>query len=152
VNCIQQKLFPQESYNDSSLAKKNQVPWVNDELHSDETKNIEMSEVPQSNTLSAKSKSNNAKIPRNSSSSPRPPTGRIPWNKGIPLSEETKRKTSQAHMGKPPTFKGRKHSRESRRRQSFAHRGKHPSKQTRLKISKSVKKYFAKRREEKEGT
>jgi len=72
--------------------------------------------------------------------------GLIPWNKGIPLSEETKRKMSQAHMGKLATFKGRKHSLESRLKQSQAHKGKHPSLETRLKISKSVKHYFARKK------
>jgi len=72
--------------------------------------------------------------------------GLIAWNKGIPLSEETKRKMSQAHMGKPATFKGRKHSLESRLNQSQAHKGKHPSLETRLKISKSVKRYFTKKK------
>jgi hypothetical protein len=133
-----------------SLAKS-QVPWANDKTHLKSTKKITGSEKPRDNKLTTKYQSQDKEIPNAFSSSSSLTSrshrfGRIPWNKGIPLSEETKRKMSQAHMGKPPTFKGRKHSLESRQRQSLSHRGKYPTEQTRLKISKSVKKYFAQRR------
>lgn len=104
---------------------------------------MKMPEAPENKTSSIKNKDHRTITLTDSSLSR---AGRIPWNKGIPLSEKTKRKMSEAHKDKPPTFKGRKHSAESRLRQSLAHKGKHPSEQTRLKISKSVKRYFAKRR------
>jgi hypothetical protein len=134
---------------DLSLAKRSPAPWLKDKLHSDETKKITISETSHANKLSAENRGHNIKSQDSHLLSPRPPTRRIPWNKGTPLSDETKKKMSQAHMGKPPTFKGRKHSAESRQKQSLAHKGKSPSEQTRLKISGSVKRYFARRRAEK---
>lgn len=61
--------------------------------------------------------------------------GSIPWNKGIPRSEETKRKSALAQIGKtrPPfsnehkekiaiALRGKKHSDERRRANSMSHR------------------------------
>lgn len=60
--------------------------------------------------------------------------GRISWNKGIKLSEEHKRKLSEAHKGKIVSeekkqklrefFKGRKFSKETREKISIAKKGK----------------------------
>ena len=57
--------------------------------------------------------------------------GCTPWNKGKHMTEETRRKNSEAHKGKPsPTkgktspFKGKHHTEESRRKNSEAHKGK----------------------------
>lgn len=54
----------------------------------------------------------------------------IPWNKGKPMSEETRQKVSKAKMGTPAWNKGRPFSEESRR-----------------KMSESKKALFARRRE-----
>ena len=40
------------------------------------------------------------------------------WNKGIPASEESKRKNSLAHKGKPSSRKGKKHTEASKRKMS----------------------------------
>jgi hypothetical protein len=141
------KVISSEAPIDLSLAKSH-VPWVKDKQHSKENRETKMPEAPENKTSSIKNKGNRTKT---LTDSPLSHASRIPWNKGFPLSEETKRKMSEAHKGKAPTFKGRKHSVESRLRQSLAHKGKHPSEQTRLKISKSVKRYFAKRRVGKES-
>lgn len=127
---------------------KSQVPRIEHKRHPRKVKR-EMSRALKDDAALTKNKNHHANAQKHSSLAPR---GRIPWNKGIPLSEETKSKMSEAHMGKPPTFKGRKHSSESRLKQSLSHMGKHPSGQTRRKISRSVKLYFAKRRAAKKIT
>ena len=62
--------------------------------------------------------------------------GQIPWNKGIPRSEETKKKISEKH-------KGFKHSEESKRKMSESQKGiknhffgKHHTEEVKLKISR----------------
>jgi len=49
--------------------------------------------------------------------------GTTPWNKGIPRTEETKRKMSEALKGRKPTFKGKKHSDEAKRKISEKNKG-----------------------------
>lgn len=51
--------------------------------------------------------------------------GHIPWNKGIPCSEETKRKIGKANKGKQPRL-GKKLSEETKLKISKAHIGKIP--------------------------
>lgn len=50
--------------------------------------------------------------------------GRPAWNKGIPQSEETKRKQSLAMMGKPSPQKGKAKTAEEKAKQSAAMKGK----------------------------
>ena len=56
--------------------------------------------------------------------------GRIPWNKGIPRTEEEKRKMSLSHIGKTKGEKngnyGKPMSEEAKRKSSEAHKGKTP--------------------------
>ncbi len=54
---------------------------------------------------------------------------------GTHASEETKRKLSQIHKGKPTWIKGKHHSEETRRKISLGGRGPRRSKETRLRIS-----------------
>jgi len=49
--------------------------------------------------------------------------GQTPWNKGIPRSEETKRKLSDLNKGQVPWNKGKKMSAEARKRMSEAKQG-----------------------------
>lgn len=89
--------------------------------------------------------------------------GNIPWNKGIPRSEETKKKISEANKGhiswtkgkhlseahkrniseakkgQVPWMKGRHHSEETRRKLSELNKGKHHSEETKRKISEGNK-------------
>src|SRR5574344_424399 len=60
--------------------------------------------------------------------------------KGKPLSDETRRKNSEAHKGNSAT-KGKhwKCSEEAKRHISEAHKGKHQSEETRRKISETMK-------------
>ena len=51
--------------------------------------------------------------------------GRPAWNKGIPCSEETKRKISEANKGNPGPWEGKQLSEETKRKISEAHKGKH---------------------------
>jgi len=52
--------------------------------------------------------------------------GRTPWNKGIPQSEEAKRKQSLAMMGKPSPQKGKPKTAEEKAKQSAAMKGRTP--------------------------
>lgn len=68
------------------------------------------------------------------------------WNKGIPMSEEQKKKLSEAHKGKPSGRKGMKLNDEWRKKLSEAHKGKPSgrkgvklSEESRRKISESLK-------------
>ena len=61
--------------------------------------------------------------------------GSTPWNKGIPRDNETKRKISEAHKGKPTWNKGKHISEESKRKISEAHKGK-PSPKKGIKTGK----------------
>lgn len=67
--------------------------------------------------------------------------GKIPWNKGIPISEELKQKLLATHLGK-------KHSEETRKKMSVARKGRKPmlgkkhSIEARLKMSQSQNKRF----------
>ena len=47
----------------------------------------------------------------------------IPWNKGIPCSEEIKRKIGDANKGNPCPMKGKHHTLESRKKMSEAKKG-----------------------------
>jgi group I intron endonuclease len=49
--------------------------------------------------------------------------GRVAWNKGIPQSEEQKRKQSESMMGKPSPQKGKPRTEEEKRKQSEAMKG-----------------------------
>ena len=57
--------------------------------------------------------------------------GCIPWNRGIPMSEEAKRKDRETHIGKIVWNKGKQgvfhHSEETKRRISETHKGFHPT-------------------------
>ncbi len=48
---------------------------------------------------------------------------RVAWNKGVPATEESKRKQSAAMMGKPSPQKGKPQSEEAKRKQSAAMKG-----------------------------
>ena len=58
--------------------------------------------------------------------------GKSVWNKGKKLSEETKKKLSETH-------KGKKLSEEARKKMSEAHKGKHHSEETKKKLSEANK-------------
>jgi hypothetical protein len=66
-------------------------------------------------------------------------SGNIPWNKGKPHSEETKRKQSELKKGKNNPMYGKTHSEESRKKHSEAMKGKTHSEETRTKISEKNK-------------
>ena len=66
--------------------------------------------------------------------------GKSTWNKGKHLSEETKRKMSEAKKGKSAYWNiGRHHSEEARKKISETSKGKHLSKETRRKMSEAKK-------------
>ena len=54
-----------------------------------------------------------------------------------PLSEDARRKLSEANKGKPSGMKGKHHSEDARRKLSEAKKGKHLSEETRKKMSES---------------
>ena len=62
-----------------------------------------------------------------------------PWNKGIPPSEETRKKISKAHNGHPAWNKGVPRSEEAKQKLSEAHKGIPRSEETKHKISISKK-------------
>ena len=66
--------------------------------------------------------------------------GRIGWNKGVPRSETTKKKISQANSGKGNAMYGKNFSKEHRRKMSEAKKGRTHSKETKRKMSESAKK------------
>lgn len=47
----------------------------------------------------------------------------IPWNKGIPLDDKTKKKISESKKGKPTNWKGKHHSEETRKKLSKIFKG-----------------------------
>ncbi len=49
--------------------------------------------------------------------------GRRAWNKGLKMSDEYRRKLSEAHKGQVPWLKGRRHTQETIVKMSKAHRG-----------------------------
>ena len=65
--------------------------------------------------------------------------GKLAWNNGKHLSEETRQKLSEANKGNPSWMKGKHHSEESRKKIGAARKGKHRSEETRLKISSALK-------------
>lgn len=69
--------------------------------------------------------------------------------KGKTLSEETKRKMSEAHKGQQPTcgMLGKRHAAETKRKMSEAQMGKHHSEETRRRISEAKKAYYRKLKE-----
>lgn len=65
--------------------------------------------------------------------------GREPWNKGIPGTEEFRKKMSEVTSGKKNPFYGKHHTEETKRRLSEAHKGKHLSEETIRKIVEAHK-------------
>jgi hypothetical protein len=75
--------------------------------------------------------------------------GKPPWNKGVPMSEQSKAKLSESKRGKKlseehkkkisESGKGRKHTQEARDKIGRGHRGKYVSEETRRKLSESNK-------------
>jgi len=49
--------------------------------------------------------------------------GFIPYNKGVPQSEENKEKNRLGHIGQVPWMKGKKHTEEAKQKQSNSHKG-----------------------------
>jgi hypothetical protein len=62
---------------------------------------------------------------------------------GKHLSEESKRKISKFHKGRPNGRLGKHHSEETKRKISLAHKGLKPSEESRLRMSVGQKKRFA---------
>ena len=67
--------------------------------------------------------------------------GSIPWNKGKPWDEETKKKISESNTGKlsgenHPLY-GKGHTEESKKKMSESHKGYKPTEETKKKISES---------------
>ena len=58
---------------------------------------------------------------------------------GKHLTDEQKKKLSEAHKGKAPWNKGKKHSEESKKKMSEAHKGRHLSEETKKKMSEAHK-------------
>ena len=58
------------------------------------------------------------------------------------LSEEVKKKMSEAHKGQIPWMKGKHHTNEAKRKMGEAHKGKHHSEGTKWKISISNKRHL----------
>lgn len=65
--------------------------------------------------------------------------GHTAWNKGIPCSEEAKKKISEANKGNLPWNTGKHHSEETRKKMSETRKGKHQSEETRKKKSEAMK-------------
>lgn len=59
--------------------------------------------------------------------------GKVSWNKGIPQTEEQKRKNSESHKGKPSPRKGKYLSEETKLKMRKAKLGKHVSPTTEFK-------------------
>lgn len=57
----------------------------------------------------------------------------IPWNKGIPMREEIKKKVSEAKKGSPSPMKGKSHTEEAIKKNREAHLGKRLSPKTEFK-------------------
>jgi len=57
--------------------------------------------------------------------------GRVPWNKGVPWSDEVKAKISKANLGKLSWMKGKKHSEESKEKNRQSHLGRPSAKKGR---------------------
>ncbi len=72
-----------------------------------------------------------------------------PWNKGVfgykgtPHTEEMKQKLSQWNVGRPSTLKGKPMPKQQRENIAKAKLGKQMSKETKLKISETLKKRYA---------
>ena len=64
--------------------------------------------------------------------------GKVAWNKGKPLSEETKRKMSAALKGRPAWNKEKHHSDESKAKVSKANKGRYKGKHWKLVDGKRV--------------
>jgi group I intron endonuclease len=100
--------FSEESKRKLSAAKKGQQPMLG-KKHSEETKRI-MSESKKGKKLPSLTEEHKSRISEYSKR-PRPNMkGRVPWNKGITnsISEETRRKMSEAKKGRVPWNKGLK--------------------------------------------
>jgi hypothetical protein len=76
-------------------------------------------------------------ILRNRTNGGEGPSGIIPWNKGKPRSEETKRKISEANKGKNNFNYGKTVSEETRKKMSEAKKGKPRSEETIRKVSEA---------------
>ena len=61
--------------------------------------------------------------------------GRVPWNKGVSCSEETKRKISMSLKGTLPWNAGKRRSEETKQKISASHKGKSLSEEHKRKIS-----------------
>lgn len=72
--------------------------------------------------------------------------GRVSPQKGVVMSEETKRKIGAANKGKTSWSKGIPKTEEEKRKIGDGNRGKVRSEESKMKISLSVKKYFAERK------
>lgn len=72
--------------------------------------------------------------------------GQVAHNKGVPMSEEQKRKMSEAHKGQPPHNKGIPMSEEQKHKISEAKKGKSRSEETKRKISEARKLYWENKR------
>ncbi|MCX6719973.1 MAG: NUMOD3 domain-containing DNA-binding protein, partial [Candidatus Staskawiczbacteria bacterium] len=64
--------------------------------------------------------------------------GAVSRNKGMPMSEETKRKLSEANRGKPSPNKGKKMSEKQRLWMAEAFKGEHRSPKTEFKIGQGA--------------
>lgn len=71
--------------------------------------------------------------------------GRTPWNKGIPMSNETRKKISENRKGKGISPRGPM-SAEHKEKERITHLGKKHSNETKRKMSESAKKGWEKRR------
>lgn len=65
--------------------------------------------------------------------------GRIPWNKGKHWSEETKRIISEKTKGRPSSMKCKHHSEETKRKIAESSKGKRLTEEAKRKISESTK-------------
>ena len=74
-------------------------------------------------------------------------SGKTPWNKGIPMSEESKKKLSEKKKGKTSPRKGVVLSIETKKRISESRRGGKMSEEDKKIRSEKLKEYYRQRRE-----
>ncbi|MCX6749321.1 MAG: NUMOD3 domain-containing DNA-binding protein [Candidatus Pacearchaeota archaeon] len=68
--------------------------------------------------------------------------GLVPWNKGIPMNEETKKKLSNSHKGKPAWNKGKSPSQESKKKMSEAQKKRTSNPEWKKRQSEMIKKVW----------